>query len=70
MRRRVENADGTTGRDSDSVSEPAAEPANPLLDAVRRARTSGPGMDLLARREASFAVQPHESLVGVFNDCT
>eukprot|EP00959_Pyramimonas_sp_CCMP1952_P037048 775291-Pyramimonas_sp.AAC.1 len=59
MRRRVENADGST-------AEPAPEPANPLLDATRRARTSGPGMDLLARREASFAVKPHVSLVWFF----
>eukprot|EP00959_Pyramimonas_sp_CCMP1952_P254718 5320224-Pyramimonas_sp.AAC.1 len=27
-------------------------------------------MDLLARREASFAVEPHESLVGFFNERT
>eukprot|EP00959_Pyramimonas_sp_CCMP1952_P236359 4939504-Pyramimonas_sp.AAC.1 len=27
-------------------------------------------MDLLARREASLAVKPHESLVGFFNECT
>eukprot|EP00959_Pyramimonas_sp_CCMP1952_P356071 7457127-Pyramimonas_sp.AAC.1 len=69
MRRRVENVDGSTGS-SDSASEPAPEPANPLLEAMRRAGTSGPGMDLLARREASFAVKPHESLVGFFNERT
>eukprot|EP00959_Pyramimonas_sp_CCMP1952_P324701 6796516-Pyramimonas_sp.AAC.1 len=27
-------------------------------------------MDLLARREASFAVEPHESRVGFFNERT
>eukprot|EP00959_Pyramimonas_sp_CCMP1952_P256092 5348958-Pyramimonas_sp.AAC.1 len=55
MRVRVESADGSTGRVFDSVSEPAPEPAKPLLEAMRRAGTSGPGMDLLARRETSLA---------------
>eukprot|EP00959_Pyramimonas_sp_CCMP1952_P158657 3318649-Pyramimonas_sp.AAC.1 len=70
MRGNVENADGSAGRVFDSVSEPALEPANPLLEAMRRAGTSGLGMDLLARREASLAVKPHESLVGFFNERT
>eukprot|EP00959_Pyramimonas_sp_CCMP1952_P161595 3379108-Pyramimonas_sp.AAC.1 len=61
MRRRVENADGSTGWVSDSVSVPAPELANPPFHAMRRAGTSMSGMDLLARREASFAVKPHES---------
>eukprot|EP00959_Pyramimonas_sp_CCMP1952_P212631 4448947-Pyramimonas_sp.AAC.1 len=68
MHRRVENADGDTGRVSESVSVPA--PAKPFLESMRRAGTSGPGMDLLARREVSLAVKPHESLVGFFNECT
>eukprot|EP00959_Pyramimonas_sp_CCMP1952_P282822 5912027-Pyramimonas_sp.AAC.1 len=70
MRRRVENADCRARRGSDSVSEPAPEPANPLLEAMRRTGTSGPGMDLLARREASLAVKPREPIVGIFNDRT
>eukprot|EP00959_Pyramimonas_sp_CCMP1952_P192007 4014589-Pyramimonas_sp.AAC.1 len=68
IRRRFQNVDGSTGRVSDSASEPAPEPANPLLYAMRRAGTSGPGVDLPARREASFAVKPHESVVGFFNE--
>eukprot|EP00959_Pyramimonas_sp_CCMP1952_P333120 6975433-Pyramimonas_sp.AAC.1 len=70
MRRRVDNADGSMGRDFDSVSGPASEPANPLFEAARRAGTSGPGMDLIACREASLVVKPHESLVGFFSEST
>eukprot|EP00959_Pyramimonas_sp_CCMP1952_P415181 8699353-Pyramimonas_sp.AAC.1 len=66
MRRRVDNADGRTGRVPNSVSEPALEPANPLIEAMRRAGTSGPGMVLLARRDALLAVKPHELVIGFF----
>eukprot|EP00959_Pyramimonas_sp_CCMP1952_P264879 5538525-Pyramimonas_sp.AAC.1 len=68
MCRGVEHADGRTGRVPDSVSEPAPESAQPLLEAMRRAGTSGPGVDPQAQREDSVAVKPHESLVGFFND--
>eukprot|EP00959_Pyramimonas_sp_CCMP1952_P058075 1212359-Pyramimonas_sp.AAC.1 len=34
---------------------------------MRRAGASGPGMDLLARGEASLAVEPRGSFVGFFN---
>eukprot|EP00959_Pyramimonas_sp_CCMP1952_P318678 6668272-Pyramimonas_sp.AAC.1 len=37
---------------------------------MRKAGTSGPGMDLQARRAASLAVKTHESLVGFFNERT
>eukprot|EP00959_Pyramimonas_sp_CCMP1952_P162103 3389285-Pyramimonas_sp.AAC.1 len=53
-----------------NVSEPTPDPANPLLDATRMARASRPGMYLLARREAPYAVEPHESPVGLFNERT
>eukprot|EP00959_Pyramimonas_sp_CCMP1952_P459245 9477930-Pyramimonas_sp.AAC.1 len=47
-----------------SVSEPIPEPAIPLLEAARKAGTSGLGMDLLASRTASPAARPYESHVG------
>eukprot|EP00959_Pyramimonas_sp_CCMP1952_P403933 8464264-Pyramimonas_sp.AAC.1 len=35
---------------------------------MRRAGTSEPGMDLLARREAPFAAKPRASPAGFFNE--
>eukprot|EP00959_Pyramimonas_sp_CCMP1952_P197155 4123019-Pyramimonas_sp.AAC.3 len=51
MRRRV-----------DSASEPAPEPASPLLDAWNRSGTTGAGVDVLQRRSANV------SLVSFFNE--
>ena len=72
MRRRLDRAglasalQGFEQQAPASASEPAPEPARPLLEAWNRSGTAGSGVNVLQGRMASGADRSNKSLVGFY----